>query len=268
MIKEDLLTRVKKGIQNAGQPVELKTFLTLQKDGWYVEPSVYYNEIDTNKKREIDLIAKKKSKDVEQTEYENILIIECKKSAKKPWVFFKQKSIAPFVSDLNVIRYGNCDAGFGYFDMSISKGAHHFCKYPIHTCSLVAYSNDTDSDQNDRESNQIFRAVEQVLSALTFFAERAKRQIDQSDNNWSPRIEVVYPIIVFDGPLLSASITDDDIAIEETSVVHYRMYQEFLTSEPLMIEKDSCGPSANYKSYIIPIIRQDHFEEYIHSWFT
>jgi hypothetical protein len=260
MAEKDLVARIKEEIQNAGQPLELKTYLTLQRNSWDAEPSVYYNDNESRVKREIDIVARK-TKDNGQTEYENTLIIECKKSAQKPWVFFKQDSITPSVLDMNIIKYGNCNIGLGFFDKGFSKGMHPFCNYPMHTCSLVAFS-------KGGESNQIFHAVEQVLSALTFFTDRAKRQIDQSDRNWSPRVVVVYPIIVFDGQLVSASIVDDQMVIDEVSVIQYRINQEFSTNKPLMIEKDSSGPSPNYKSYIIPIVREDHFEKYIQTLFN
>ncbi|MEN6341757.1 MAG: hypothetical protein ABFC89_04270 [Methanospirillum sp.] len=254
--------RVTEQIVDSGLPLELRTFLLLDKNGWYVEPNVFYSDIESNDKREIDLIAKKRANDLGRATNERILIIECKKNTSKPWVFFKQEKVRPFVSDLNVIQYGNCGAGFGYWDMTISKGAHHFCKYPIHTCSLVPFS-------NRNESNQIFGAVEQVLSALSFYANRAQRQLAAIDpDTCSPHLEVVYPVIVFDGRLLSASINGDEIHLEDTPVIHYRVYNELMNRAPLIIEAPERSTYTTFKSYIISIIHKDHFEEYIRKWFN
>ena len=66
--------RVTAQIVDSGLPLELKTFLILDKNGWYVEPSVFYNDIESNNKREIDLIAKKGADDIGRTTYERILI--------------------------------------------------------------------------------------------------------------------------------------------------------------------------------------------------
>lgn len=253
--------RVTAQIVDSGLPLELKTFLILDKNGWYVEPSVFYNDIESNNKREIDLIAKKGADDIGRTTYERILIIECKKNASKPWVFFKQEKVSPFVSDLNIIQYGNCETGFGFWDMTISKGAHHFCEYPIHTCALVPFS-------NRNESNQVFDAVEQVLSALNFYANRAQRQIAEIDpDHCPPHLEVVYPVVVFDGRLLSASIDGDEIHLEDAPVIHYRVYNELLNQAPLIIEAPDRCTFTTFNSYIISIIHKDHLEEYIRKWF-
>jgi len=259
-IDDDFFEKVINDIKKSGQPLELKTLITLKKNGWSVTPSVFYNDIESRKKREIDIIAKKEGRDIGNTKYEKKFIVECKKSSNKPWVFFKQEDFFADVWDLNIIRYGNCEAGWGFFDRSITKGTHHFAKFPIHTCSVAAFT-------NEKESSQIFHAVDQVLSALTFYSERAKRQTSQWENYWQSCIEIVYPITVFEGKLLSASIVKDEITLEESPVVHYRIFNELFTDEPLIIDSDQ-SPLMAHKSYIVAIVQYDHFEKYIQTSFN
>ena len=80
--------KIIKEISNSGFPLEVFISIVLKKQGWTVRPSLDYYDKNIDDYRETDIIAYKPSS---MEEIFNILVIECKKSAEKPWVFIQQK---------------------------------------------------------------------------------------------------------------------------------------------------------------------------------
>src|SRR3990172_11885099 len=74
-------------IQTQGYPLEMKVANLLQRSGFLVIQSDYYKETETGVSREIDIIAYLQ-KEIEKYLIRIELIIECKMSQDKPFVFF------------------------------------------------------------------------------------------------------------------------------------------------------------------------------------
>lgn len=268
MVDPDLLEKIKTELYDSGQPLEISTLLTLSKEDWNVTPNVRYFDKLSVQDKEIDIVAERYSEDISNIQFKKILFIECKKSSKKPWVFIKQENITPSVLDLNIIKHGKCPIGYGYFDKSIEKGIHVYAKYPLHSYAIVPLCKDDKGKENGKQREQIFHATNQVLSVLSFYCKREQRRITETPENacCGTQLQLLYPIIVFDGVLLSASITPTGIDIEESDVIHYRVHYELPALSPFIIEKEESNPSTFFKSHIISIVRSTFLESYLQNF--
>jgi len=82
--KKDVL----KDIEEQGFPLEVKTSEVLKKYGWEVTNQFSYLDYETKKYRTVDVVALKNILESDKMVVDVNLVIECKKSAKKPWVFY------------------------------------------------------------------------------------------------------------------------------------------------------------------------------------
>jgi hypothetical protein len=81
--------RVKEWLQKEGYPLEMKAALIFEESGFNVTQGVHYEDLITNKYREIDLVAQIRKATANKS-FEIILqcIVECKYSKDKPWIIF------------------------------------------------------------------------------------------------------------------------------------------------------------------------------------
>ncbi|QTE23174.1 hypothetical protein [Polaribacter cellanae] len=83
---------LKKWILKNGYPFEMKVANLFQKKGFKITQSILYKDIDTNKYRELDIIAYY-GKIINGVSFNFSFVIECKKSTDKPWIVFKNDNL-------------------------------------------------------------------------------------------------------------------------------------------------------------------------------
>ncbi len=83
---------LKKWILKNGYPFEMKVANLFQKKGFKITQSILYNDIETNKYREIDIISYY-GKVINGVSFNFSFVIECKKSTDKPWLVFKNNKL-------------------------------------------------------------------------------------------------------------------------------------------------------------------------------
>ena len=83
---------LKKWILKNGYPFEMKVANLFQKKGFKITQSILYNDIETNKYREIDIISYY-GKVINGVSFNFSFVIECKKSTDKPWLVFKNDKL-------------------------------------------------------------------------------------------------------------------------------------------------------------------------------
>lgn len=84
--------RIKKWILKNGYPFEMKVANLFQKKGFKITQSILYKDSDTNKYRELDIIAYY-GKLINNVSFNFSFVIECKKSTDKPWIVFKNDKL-------------------------------------------------------------------------------------------------------------------------------------------------------------------------------
>ena len=92
MTAQDLNSRILAEIKNSGFPLELATFRDLHQAQWVVSPNLHFR-VGTEV-QEIDAFAlspvREDNLEPRGRATGTVLIVECKKSREKPWVFFEQ----------------------------------------------------------------------------------------------------------------------------------------------------------------------------------
>lgn len=85
--EHDLDNKIEKWLNEQGYPLEMSVASTLQKLGFRVVQSEYYNDPESGDARELDVVGFLQ-KDVSDVLLRFSLMIECKKSSDKPWLLF------------------------------------------------------------------------------------------------------------------------------------------------------------------------------------
>lgn len=91
MTKEDLKESILKEVNKTGFPLELRVSKLLMDSEYYVANNLYYIDQDEGKGREVDIRALKNFVFEEGGKsycVRHCLLIECKRSAERPWVVF------------------------------------------------------------------------------------------------------------------------------------------------------------------------------------
>ena len=83
---------LKNWILKNGYPFEMKVANLFQKKGFKITQSIFYKDIDTNKYRELDILAHY-GKLINDVSFNFCFVIECKKSIEKPWIVLKNDKL-------------------------------------------------------------------------------------------------------------------------------------------------------------------------------
>jgi hypothetical protein len=252
--KKILEESITEEINKSGYPLEISISIVLNRNGWSVRPSLDYFDEILKDYREADIVA---YKDANCCNIFNILVVECKKSVEKPWVFIKQNRIGNLSENLNIACFRQ---DFIYYDkLEETMDYHHYSKTPLCTYYIVPFTAE-DKKDNQKLAKSIFHAKNQVISALSHIYEQRTKMFKESRE--ITRRDFLYPVIVFDGTLYSASINENEtILIEENHVL--------LSLERELPQKRTIGLSENssryqeYKPFIIDIIKKEYFENFL-----
>jgi hypothetical protein len=168
----DIENKVQKIIKKSGHDFHLKVSKELKDSGWDVVDNHYYNDPDSGKSREIDIIAKKRYVVSNNKEKITInLFIECKYITSPTIFWFRSRDIAKSIKlskDNEILNEKE--------DYYVNDGIkHHYVK------------SDQVTGQWQSENNDVFaEAQHQVLKAMLFFEENSNKS----------SYEISYPIIV------------------------------------------------------------------------
>jgi hypothetical protein len=169
-------------IRESGFILELESAEFLEKNGYQVEPNQFFFDADENKKREIDLIAKKLINGVTVC-----LVIECKQNLGDEWIFVSsQKNPVRYYSELKhspKIPFEILSKHKAYDDLHIYNP-----KFPL-AQNYVVYRKDKGKKARV-EPLQISECIFKLPKALIWVAANGAK---------SPTI--YYPVALFSGNL-------------------------------------------------------------------
>jgi hypothetical protein len=257
--KECLEEKIKKEISNSGFPLEIYSSIILNKHQWNVRPALNYYDKNLGEYRENDILANKK---VDGASIINFLVIECKKSAKNPWVFIKTPRKTLLSENLNIVHSQSCK--IIYPSLENTMKFHHYSYTPNCYASFVACTNDQNTHANDQSKNSkisqsIFHAKNQILSALMQFEDQWTTMNRPSQCN---TLIFFYPIIVFEGLLYSATITEGDIQLSEESHLLLNVERECAIKQNIYLDTTTLRRQI-YKPYLIDIVKKEYFEKFL-----
>lgn len=219
---DDEKKNIIKEINKTGFPLELRVSKFLQDNGFHVANNLYYIDQDEGKGREIDLRALK------NYEYKaggksyfirHCLLIECKRSAKKPWVVF---SSPQSIYDRN-------------FFFLQCRGVKKDIKW-VDTIVPVKMGEIHPFSMHELRGRSFFEPFKNIDGGVTIYKSlitSVKAAIAMRNNEFGARAKgnvcIYYPIIIFDGKLYEAYLDEKNkIKTQEVDTVIVSFYYESL----------------------------------------
>jgi hypothetical protein len=254
---EDYKKRILNEIKKSGFPVELNVVEKLRRNNYLTFPNLTF--VDGQKDlHEIDVLAMLVGGD-QSWQYGMIgvsLIIECKQSKEKPWVFFEEVydpitaiGLVPklsCVSDL-AVDYPVNSLLLGSANSSLHK--HHYEQnIPIARTFFEAFKN------QDYKSD-IYKALTSVLYAHTYFKEWFRLSDKTNKENKMKRSTIIHPIIILEGDLIVAKKTKDSFSLHSVNHLFLR------TIDNITNPSKSFFPTDN--EIIIDVIKYSYLSSYL-----
>lgn len=241
----NMIDKIKKEIEQSGFPLELYVINTCSKKNTGRLPNIRYTHEGTL--REIDLYAFFEEIDLDPKGGENLqhtktaMIIECKKSKDKPWVFFSASmhqskdvsSFTKYVSDFDL--YFNREKTYPLMGQIYKNlSTYHYKDKRIPQC--ITYF---EAFKNPSIPSEIYKAIDSVLSFLVYMnGSRISRC-----NEFGSYTEFFFPIIVFDGHLFEAIAEGNEINVKEQN--HIQLRTDY-----------------NEEIFIIDFVKKEYFEKF------
>jgi hypothetical protein len=200
-------------IETTGYPTEIVAASILDSRGWSVLHNPSYFDDEQEQSREFDIRAYRRRKvEFEEQEYnlDIYLVIECKKSADKPWVFFTTPQrydiseadyLLPQIKARgypNGILYGSMLDQATAIEAEKLLGAHHYFKQPRIARTYFEASKGKGKDGSDK-TQRIYTAVMSVMKAVLFLKKGRE----------SNTLGLLYPTIIVNGKMFEAEVALD-----------------------------------------------------------
>ena len=239
--KVSLIEKIEKKIERTGIPLEYYVFNTCSSKGIPRFLDLHY--IQNEDTREIDVYAyfeklpgkPKKGSNLQQTL--TAMVIECKKSSEKPWVFFssdggRHSGLWPYTKYLSD------------FDLHFKKEEKYLlldqiykhCKVNHYTKNEAPICSSYFEPFTKPKEQSIYKSIDSVLTFLRYLVKHRSEETEILGF----KSNFYYPIIVFDGRMFEANATGERIRVKETDYVQLR---------------------TNYSDevFLIDIVRKRHF---------
>jgi len=258
-------------ILKSGYPLELEVLSILDQSGWTVESNAYYFDYDEQKSRSIDVFAYGKLGTfplltqpspltrISPFDLRSFLCVECKKSETDTWVFFTQPSEFVYFPgqyiDFAGILSGQYNTGF-FEDMNISFDLTkqlHFSRYnTARTFTSIKMSKKQKKCQKTKDD--IFEAVNQLVKYIAYRWSGIVegRYLGGLPTKSDRSIRIAFPVIVFDGRMFEAQVSNGEVQLSETN--HVLLSFNY---QPRYFSKHALG-------YMIDVVNKDNFENLLH----
>lgn len=245
--REELLARLEADIRKSGFPLEMYALGVCERHELFSLPSSRY-EVDGTT-HEIDLTAslavepKREGRTFEELQDTvTTMVVECKKSFSKPWVFFS----TPLHSGGSRIMTLNLRTTLDMY-LERYKQPPLILQLAEQLSPLFAESNVPrcvsyyEAFNKENHQSAIYKAVQTVMS----FIDHELGQFDQ--NQLAAMTFVFMPVILLDGDMFHASINDEQITLSRAEHLALRISHRGATR-------------------YIDIVTKTHFEQYA-QWF-
>lgn len=252
--KEELERHLAKQIGKSGFPLEIKSSLILRKFGWKVVPHVIFFDTKFGKYKEIDITAFKTISDPKSRHpiLVNMLVLECKKQEKNPWVFFEQEK--PNTNFTSVCLYPN--EGYSWLEGKF-ENHYYYNQKPcaFHFPSFVEKMR----ARGKRSPDVILEAINQVVDSLLYTFDSCQHALPKN----IPVYWFFYPVIILDGLLFSAVVeTNGKIRLNEAEYLQLSVRRGLMKPEKIQLSKRRLLETLT-KDIMIDIVRMDFLEQFL-----
>jgi hypothetical protein len=241
-MSENIEQKILEEISKTGFPLELRVSELLNNRGYYVANNLYYVDLDEDKGREIDIRALKNCDfKIENERYyvRHCLLIECKKSSKKPWVIFSSPETSYDSEYFSVDCLG---ADFDTYSQEVGEAFDHledihpFCRFKRRGRSFFEPFRDNQSGETT------FRALMST----------AKASIGMRNSEFGSGLNSIcffYPMVVFEGQLFEAYLNNSRVELNKTDSIIVSFFYE--------------SAKYKYESFAIPVVRENALEAFL-----
>lgn len=192
--------KIKEWLLKGGFPLEMRFTDSLLKKEFEVAQSVYYQDEDTDKFRETDIIASK-YKRINKIWTHIAFVIECKKSTDKPWIVLKNDKVINHIGDeLPVFKTRNCNE----FIRILKKDNHYKSDLFFKNDRSIGYSVQTAFNNGTDKS---FEAIQSVTKACEYFSNKLNERRNTA--------AFYFPVILIEGRLFEGQLQNKEVKIEE-----------------------------------------------------
>ncbi|WP_339727785.1 hypothetical protein [uncultured Gimesia sp.] len=202
---------IEKWLAKSGYPLEMRVASAFRSVGFRVTQSTYLNDIETQKPREVDLIATWQQS-VKNGWWMNVsFVIECKSTTNKPWVFFTGDA----TEDLGSLFWlswfpsaglsGEASGFLTHFHELLNEWS--FFK----PTERMAYSA---TEAFTQGQDKVYESINKIVGVAESMVALTERRIKPGFRI----VEYVFPLVITDAEMFNVSLNDQDkLKIESTS---------------------------------------------------
>jgi hypothetical protein len=199
----DLKSQVKGWLKGTGYPFEMQVAKCLQEAGFGISPSEYFEDSETGKWRETDVVAYEQYKNGD-LQFNFALIAECKGEKEEPWVLFSNKDQYP--ESLSISRRATSNEGRKVLraltQNQAVKTSPLFAVPERSGYNLIVKSKTQGGNGKERTNKDVaYNALDSVLKATMGLVGRLEKMA-------LTVIPFVWPVIVINSPLFEAYLDD------------------------------------------------------------
>ncbi|AFL81909.1 hypothetical protein Aeqsu_2451 [Aequorivita sublithincola DSM 14238] len=225
--------KIKEWLLKGGFPLEMKLANSLINHGFEVAQSVYYQDFDTEKYRETDIIASKFEK-INNIWTHITFVIECKKSTDKPWIVLKNHKLMNHLSDELPVYFTNHTS---IFLKNLNENKSFKSDLFFKNSRNIGYSIQTAFNNGPDKS---YEAIQSVTKACEYFSQKLNERKNTA--------AFYFPVICIDGNLFEGQIAENDISLKEvkkSEVLITRSFHKYGNSHILIFESSDLDKISN-----------------------
>lgn len=190
-------------LEKQGYSLEMKVADYFSEKQFHVNLSTYYEDIQSNTFREIDVVASTLIHEFNKTGFDISLVVECKYSKGKPWLLFQSDSDIELRKRFEITRRFSskyCNLLLGEIS-TVPEAQKNFL---FTTEKKISYGMTRAFEENQ---DMTFKAQTSVLKAAKYFSEEFERLNENHGINF---IRLAFPVIVIDGPLITCKLSKEN----------------------------------------------------------
>lgn len=241
MPRNDEKKNIIKEINKTGFPLELRVSKFLHDKGYHVANNLYFIDQDEGKGREVDMRALKnyEFKSGGKTYFiRHCLLIECKKSAEKPWIIFTSPKTI-YDSHFFFLQCRGVKKIIKWVDYGVPAKMEK-----IHPFSI--------SERRGRSFFEPFKSDKEGKTIYESLIKSVKAAIAMRDNEFgakSTSVCIYYPIVILDGKLYEAYLDDrNKIAPQKADSIMVSFFYE--------------SPKYQDERFIVPIVTERYLSTF------
>lgn len=219
MPRNDEKKKIIEEIDKTGFPLELRVSKFLQDEGYYVANNLYFIDQDEGKGREVDMRALKNYEFYSGRKnyfIRHLLLIECKKSAEKPWIIFTSPKTF-YDKRLFPLQARGVKENIKWLDYDV----------PAKLGEIHPFS------KNERCGRSFFEPFSSGKDRKTIYEsliKSVKAAIAMRDNKYAAApndVCIYYPMVIFDGKLYEAYLDEKNkINVQEADSIMVSFFYE------------------------------------------